>query len=89
MLVVVCLWLLSTGCQRKITVPEAQRAADRALQAYCRQEKLPLSQFPPPAVSVTPGGSRMFDYRSRGKPRHLVIVHVDRQGGTEVHRMIE
>lgn len=79
---------LTTACLSHIDRLTADKLAQAALEKYCKDEGLTLSQFSTAEV-VDDGNLWAYNYRYEGHPRQLVTVLVYRQGGTEVQRMIE
>jgi hypothetical protein len=77
------------GCGPHISAQEARRTALGKLAAYCANERLAVSQFSEKPARLNPRGPWSFEFISVGPQRHEVLIYVDIQGKTEVHRMID
>ena len=75
----------SGGC---ISEQDARAVAAARLGQYCEREKLDVARFGPPETNHT-AGRWVFAFGAVSTPRHVVVVIVHCDGGSEVSRSIE
>ncbi len=79
---------LLNGCGQEIDRPKADELAQAALERYSKDEGLTLTKFSPAEV-VDHGYAWLYKYSYDGEPRQLVSIIVNKDGTTEVTRMLE
>ena len=85
----IVLLLLPIGCSKFISKEKADQIAKTALEEYCKNEGIEITRFAKPNISSDEKYPWIYEYMSSGSPRHIFLIHIDRYGNIERHRMIE
>jgi hypothetical protein len=68
-------WVVFVGAHEGLHADaEARGLADPALIEYRERERLPTAAFGPPVISAEGRYPWVFDYTSRTRQRHLVLI---------------
>jgi hypothetical protein len=81
--------LLPIGCNKPISKEKADQIAKATLEEYCKNQNIEITRFGKPNISADTKYPWIYEFVSRGSPKHTFLIYIDRYGNIERHRMIE
>jgi len=77
------------SCGLVVTTKKAETIAAQRLADYCTTEKMSVTNFSKPTMTSDEKHPWIFDFVSSTTPKHSVRIYVNKNGKTDMHRMVE